>query len=134
MSATKDIRNAIIVALQAAFPFKFVAGKIDPPVERGDIGCCFTSGKQELRGNVDLEQVYFTVRAMSGTRRPRGATRERDPSELEDWAELIETTISAVQTQLGGWYARVTAWTINHDLGMTEATIVVWQPNVFRTS
>jgi hypothetical protein len=132
MTAT---RVAIQNALQTAFGINFVGGKINGPVERGDVGCVFPIGKREVSGDVSLENPLFQVRVLSAVRRRRGAKDPKDPAKLEGWAELIQTTLgNAAALTFGPWYVRVQEVSIDVDLGQVDAIVIGWQANVFKSN
>lgn len=128
-------RQAIAAALsgQLTLPSSWVNGRLEPPVERGDVGCTWVAGSREIAGRVDVEELTIAVRVLSATARGRGAKRALDPAKLEQWRDDILVTLSAQQTTLGGWYLRVTNTSIDPRLGLVDASVAVWQDNVFRT-
>jgi len=134
-SALTTTRQAIANALKGnlTLPANFIDGRLEPPVERGDVGCTWIASTREVAGRVDVEEVTVAIRLLSATQRSRGAKRALDPAKLEQWRDDVATLLSQSQTTLGGWYLRVTGSTLEPRTGVVDVTVAVWQDNVFRT-
>jgi hypothetical protein len=134
-SQTTTTRQAIANALKGygSLPAKWVDGRLEPPVEHGDVGCTWIPSTREVSGKVYIEELQVICRVLSATQRSRGAKRALDPAKLERWRDDILLALSPGQTTLGGWYLRPTSSTIESRTGVVEVAIAVWQDNVFKT-
>jgi hypothetical protein len=134
-AALTTTRQAIATALagKLSLPADWRDGRLEPPVERGDVACTWVAGTREIQGRVDIEEVTIAIRVLSAVQRGRGAKNSLDPAKLEQWRDDILVTLSPVQTTLGGWYLRPTASSIDPRLGVVDVSIAVWQDNVFKT-
>lgn len=128
MVALKTFRQSVQDELDDAFPFPFIAGPWEGPSPDRDFGCVWSRGKREADPVTD-EEVFLGVRVFKQWKQVEESNDVPNADELEDFADLVQTTMAQVLTTMGVWFLRVTELEILWEQSGVEATIVGRQLN-----
>jgi hypothetical protein len=130
VTALTTFRAAVQSGLQTALGIRFYAGIHEGPIEDRDLGCCWAAGKREYAQDVNLEEVFVTVRVFKQFKAKQGFT-EYDEVPLENLIDALQDALKPLQTTLGPWMFRVIEITRLEGQYGVEAQLVALQPNRF---
>lgn len=128
MSLT-TVREAMRDQLAADLGIPFVDGRIEGPVERRNLGCCWTDGVVEDESDVNHQVVTIVARAFLRYDRSREPESPIDPAPLEHLAERIQLSVRSQHSIAGVDFARAVRVGINMERRGVECEIRVWMAN-----
>jgi hypothetical protein len=127
----QSFRQQLAAALKEGLHVDFIDGYVEGPVESKSLGCTYPVRIAEVASNVLVEQQFVGVRVLKQLKTKRVyVERPKDPGELEDLAELLQTVIQANQTGLGPWMLRCTQIDFDLPAWGIEALIIATQANL----
>lgn len=134
MSSFADVCTAIVDELAIDFQdYTVERGWSDEPSDKINRAYVWGAGKRRNPDNAHEELIDIGIRLFPNFQQPRGTPRET--ATFEDAAERLQTALKDKQTTIpqaaGCWFMDVDEITIDQELQMVEARVVVWSSNVF---
>ena len=110
-------------------PVRFIGGRLEGPMEDGDIGCVWWEGKRPHAKDGNEEENYYRIRYFKLYRQEQGDTTRRNIVGIEEAADELETALRSVLTTIGHHFFNVVEVTADYATQVVEAQLVAYDRN-----